>query len=161
MIGERKQNPAAPGFELAELISQEEECRFDHFTQGDALRLGEIMVSISREVSMPFGVEIFLNGMVVFKYMPEGTGRLNDAWMEKKIETVLTTGWSTMRVWATHEAIGVHREGGMLPNNKYVMCGGGFPIFVNGVGVVGAIACSGPGDQAEHEFLVESIRRFR
>ena len=160
MPGKREQNPAVPGFELKELIAQEEQLVFDRFGQNDALRLAEIMISISKECGMAFGIEICLNGMVVFKYMPEGTGRLNDVWMEKKIQTVLLTGWSTMRVWAMHEMIGQKRAGSMLPNEDYVMCGGGFPIRVKGAGVIGAIACSGPGDQNEHELCTEALERF-
>ena len=160
MIGKRKQDPTAPGFEVPELIAQEESLVFDAFTQEDALRLGQIMVDLSREGGLVSAVEVFLNGMVVFKYMPEGTGRLNDVWMEKKIQTVLLTGWSTMRAWAMHEAIGVKRAPSMLPNEEYVTCGGGFPIRVKNAGVIGAVACSGPGDQNEHELCTEALKRL-
>ena len=160
MLGVTEQNPAAPGFELPLLISQEETFVFDSFTQEDALRLGEMMIEISKEHNLAFAVEIYLNGMTVFKKMPEGTGRLNDAWMEKKIKSVLLTGWSTMRIWAMHEMLGQKRNAGMLPNEDYVMCGGGFPIRVKGAGVIGVIACSGPGDQNDHELCVEALKRY-
>jgi len=160
MLGKTEQNPAAPGFELLDLMAQEELYTFDSFTQSDALRLGKLMLAVSEEYGLTSGVEIVLNDMTVFKQMPEGTSRLNDAWMNKKVQTVLLTGWSTMRLWAMHEMIGQKRAGNMLPNEDYVMCGGGFPIRVKGAGVIGAIACSGPGDQNEHELIIEALKRF-
>ena len=160
MFGERENNPAAPGFELPELIEQEEKYVFDSFTQSDALRLGSIMQDICRDYDVSFGCEIYLNGVTVFKSMPEGTGRLNDAWMKRKIDTVLMTGWSTMRLWAFNEMIGVKRVPSIVPTTDYVTCGGGFPIKVKGAGVIGAIASSGPGDQIDHEFCIEALERF-
>ena len=160
MFGERELNPASPGFELPELIEQEEKFVFDHFTQDDALRLGQIMQDICRDYDVSFGCEIYLNGMTVFKSMPEGTGRLNDAWMKRKIETVLLTGWSTMRLWAFHEMIGSKRALSIVPVTDYVAGGGGFPIRVKGAGVIGAIAGSGPGDQIDHEFCIEALERY-
>jgi uncharacterized protein (UPF0303 family) len=160
MLGQREQNPAAPGFELPELIEQEERFVFDHFTQSDALRLGRIMLDICEEYDVSFGCEIYLNGMTVFKSMPEGTGRMNDAWMKRKIDTVLLTGWSTMRLWAFHEMIGSKRAASIVPVSEYVTCGGGFPVKVRGAGIIGAIACSGPGDQIDHEFCIEALERY-
>ena len=160
MFGEREQNPAAPGFELPELIEQEESFVFEHFTQSDALRLGSIMQDICREFDVSFGCEIHLNGMTVYKSMPDGTGRLNDSWMKRKIDTVLLTGWSTMRLWAFNEMIGIKRVPSIVPVTDYVSCGGGFPIRVKGAGLIGAIACSGPGDQMDHEFCIEALERF-
>ena len=160
MLAKMKPNPAEPGFEMAELISQEEAAVFDHFSQKDALALGEVMLEICREYQLTLAIKIVLNGMTVFKYMPEGTGRLNDVWMEKKVNTVLLTGWSTMRFWVMQETIGKKRDNDLRPEGEYAMCGGGFPIRVNGVGVVGAIACSGTFDQEEHLFCVEALKRF-
>lgn len=160
MFGEKENDPMAPGFELPELIEQEERFVFDHFTQSDALKLGKIMQNICTDYDVSFGCEIYLNGITVFKSMPEGTGRLNDAWMKRKIDTVLLTGWSTMRLWAFNEMIGVKRNTSIVPVTDYVSCGGGFPIKVKGTGVIGAIACSGPGDQTDHEFCIEALERF-
>lgn len=160
MFGEREQNPMAPGFELPELIEQEEKFIFDHFTNDDALKLGKIMQDICADYDVSFGCEVFLNGITIFKSMPEGTGRLNDGWMKRKIETVLLTGWSTMRLWAFNEMIGIKRNPSIVPVTDYVTCGGGFPINVKGAGVIGAIAASGPGDQIDHEFCIEALERF-
>ena len=160
MLGKTPQNPASPGFELQDLIAQEEQYVFDSFTQEDARKLGQIMFDICDEYKMSFAFEIFLNNMIVFKYMPEGSGKLNDTWMEKKINTVMLTGWSTMRLWAMQEMIGKKRDIDLLPSGEYAMCGGGFPIRIKGAGLVGALICSGPGDQNDHEFCIEALKRF-
>ena len=160
MLGKTKQSPTEPGFALEDLILQEEKYVFDHFTQSDAGRLGRIMFEVCDEFQMDFAFEIYLNGMIVFKYLPEGSGKLNDVWMDKKIATVMLTGWSTMRVWAMQESIGRKRTVSLLPEENYVMCGGGFPIRVRGAGVTGALVCSGPGDQNDHEFCIEALERY-
>ena len=71
MLGKTEQNPAAPGFELLDLMAQEELYTFDSFTQSDALRLGKLMLAVSEEYGLTSGVEIVLNDMTVFKQMPE------------------------------------------------------------------------------------------
>ena len=47
-----------------------------------------------------------------------------------------------------------------VPAADIVPCGGGFPIYVNGCGVVGVIAVSALGDQADHDFIIDSLDKF-
>lgn len=160
MIGGMEQNPMDPLFTLEEVEAQEEKYRFDSFTQSDAKRLGDIMFQINEDYKMSFAFEIVINGLVVYKYLPEGTGKLNDIWMQKKVDTVMTMRYSTMHYWIATDAIGGKREPSFYPTKDIEMCGGGFPIYVKGAGVIGAIACSGPGDQNDHEFCVEALKRY-
>ncbi|MBR2121385.1 MAG: heme-binding protein [Lachnospiraceae bacterium] len=160
MLGESPQSASEPLFELSELIAQEEKYQFDCFTQKNVRRMGEIMLSICDEYSMDFAIAIYLNGITVFKYLPEGTKRTHDIWLEKKINTVMTMGWSTMRTWAFFDQLGNKRKPEVIPSGEIVFCGGGFPINVKGAGVIGVLAASGPGDQNDHEFLIEALKRY-
>ena len=74
---------------------------------------------------------------------------------------MLTMNMSTMRLWALAEMLGKKRVASFLPAEDIVECGGGFPIKVDGAGIIGAIACSGPGDQNDHEFCVEVLKRYK
>lgn len=161
MLGKMKQSPTDPIFTMDEVIAQEEELVLDSFTRKDVKLLADIMHGINEDYHMSFAFEIYVNELVVYKYLPEGTGKINDLWMEKKINTVMTMNYSTMHYWLFIEAIGGKRKPEFYPADPVVTCGGGFPINVKGFGVIGAIACSGPGDQNDHLFCLEALRRFK
>ena len=161
MLGKSEQNPNEPLFTFDEVLAQEEAYTLDHFTQKDVRRMAEIMFGICDEYQMSFAFSIYLNGVTVFQYLPEGTGKCHAEWMRKKINTVLTMNMSTMRLWALAEMLGKKRVASFLPVEDIVECGGGFPIKVDGAGIIGAIACSGPGDQNDHEFCVEVLKRYK
>ena len=162
MLGKSEQSATEPLFTLEEVIRQEKVCQLDHFTQKDVRKMAEITMSICDEYQMNFAVQIYLNGVTVYKYLPEGTGKLHEIWLQKKIETVLMMGgMSTMRIWAMGHEMGQVRKQDFYPSDNIVQCGGGFPIHVKGVGVIGVLAASGPGDQNDHEFCIEAFRRFK
>lgn len=161
MLGKMEQSPVDPLFTMEEVIAHEEELVLDSFTRKDAKTLADIMFQINEEYQMAFAFEIYLEGMVVYKYLPEGTGKINDLWMERKINTVMTFHYSTMHYWIFSESIGAKRNVSFYPTEPVAMCGGGFPIHVRNVGVIGALICSGPGDQNDHLFCLEALRRFK
>ena len=160
MLGKSEQNPNEPLFTFEEVSAQEEQFVLDHFTQKDVRGMAEIMFEICDEYQMSFAFSIYLNGVTVFQYLPEGTGKCHAEWMRKKINTVMTMGMSTMRLWALGDMLGKKRVPSFLPADDIVECGGGFPIKVNSAGLIGAIACSGPGDQNDHEFCLEVMKRY-
>lgn len=158
----QEQSPKDSLRNLEDMIAQEENCQFDSFSAADAMKLAEIMMENAKELGIPVAMCIYLNGCTVFQYLPEGTGKLNELWMKKKIATVSAFGWSTMRYWTWLETVdGSRRNPEILPVADVVPCGGGFPIAVKGCGVIGVIAVSGPGDQVEHDFIVDCLEKFR
>lgn len=160
MIG-GEQNPLDPMVSAEEIQAEAERFLFDSFTRKDALELGMIMQEKQKGLNMAFSVMIKFNGLVVFQYLPEGTGGLNLAWMEKKIRTVEMMNCSTMALWVGMNARGIKRDPTeLLPISELVMCGGGFPIRLKSGEVVGAVAVSGPGDQNDHFFCVECFDEF-
>ena len=161
MFDKMKQSPTDPLFTMEEVTAQEEELMLDSFTRKDVKRLGDIMHEINREYGVAFAFEIYVNELTAYKFLPEGTGKINDLWMEKKVRTVMTLGYSTMHYWIFTESIGGKRKPDFYPSEDVVMCGGGFPLHVRGAGIIGAIACSGPGDQNDHLFCLEALRRFK
>lgn len=155
-------NPRKSLNKLEDIIAQEEKYQFDHFTQTDAMNLAGIMLDEAKKTEETACFAIYLNHCLVFQYLPEGTGPLNEMWMKRKIHTVLTLRWSTMRYWCWQEtAAGLERGGELWPSEDISVCGGGFPITVKGCGTVGAIAVSGLGDQMEHAFILECLELYR
>ena len=161
MLGKSEQSATEPLFTLEEVIRQEKVCQLDHFTQKDVRKMAEITMSICDEYQMNFAVQIYLNGVTVYKYLPEGTGKLHEIWLQKKIETVLMMGgMSTMRIWAMGHEMGQVRKQDFYPSDNIVQCGGGFPIHVKGVGVIGTITVSGLPQEQDHAFVVGGIREY-
>ena len=157
----REQNPARSMNQLSDIIAQEEKYQFDNFGPGDAIALAKTMMQNETEWGRPVAFRIDLNGYTVFQYLPEGTGRLNARWLDKKANMVVTLGWSTMRLWTWQESEGMMRNPEIFPDAEITPCGGGFPIKVKGCGVVGAIAVTALGDQSEHDFIIDSLEKFR
>ena len=155
-----KQNPAECMRDLDELIAQEEKYRFDRFGPKEVAELGKLMLENEKDWGRPVAFCIWLNGYTAFQYLPEGTGKLNDTWFKKKIAAVTTLSWSTMRYWVWMEKIGLKRVPELVPAADIVPCGGGFPIYVNGIGVVGVIAVSALRDQSDHDFIIDSLEKF-
>ena len=156
----RENNPAKSMNSLEEMIAQEENYQFDAFSAGDAIRLANCMLENEKAWGKTVGFSIFLNGYTVYQYLPEGCGRLNARWLEKKINMVMNLGWSTMRLWTWMESEGQQRNPEIFPDAEITPCGGGFPITVKGCGVVGAIAVTALGDQSEHDFIIDSLEKF-
>ena len=157
--------PAEPeklfGYTPADLAAQEEACRFESFTVGDAVKLGQLLSEISQAEGKSAAVQIEMGGFEVYRSMPEGTGRYNDLWMQKKKNTVKLMNKSTLRLWADMAARGIQCQMSMVPGD-IVCCGGGFPICLKDGTMVGVIAVSGPaGDQYEHELVVRAIKKLQ
>lgn len=146
-----------------EVFDQEKALCFPSFKQEDAIGLAHLMMESMATGAGPFAVIIELNGVRVFQYVPPRTGPYNLLWMERKLFTVKVMEKSTMRVRAEEESKGHDLKlDALAPESELIACGGGFPIVVNGVGMVGQIAVSGPaGDRAEHNFIVESLQKYQ
>ena len=119
------------------LCKQEEELRFEHFDNDDAWKLGKILVKKAKEDKLPIAIDIQINGYQVFRYGFAGTNGFNEIWLQRKINSVNMIHRSTLRI---HYMKSVGQDDlfvdGHLDPDEYSMMGGGFPIYVNGVGVV-------------------------
>ena len=148
-------------FSLEELIAHEEKLVFDAFSADDAMKLAQILLEEQKKDGKMAAIRIVLNGFEVYRYMPEGTGSYNSAWMDKKLSTVQLMGKSTLRLWTEMDLRGVKRKPELLPTSDILFCGGGFPIKLKNGTVIGAVAVSGPaGDAYEHELVVRALEKL-
>ncbi len=151
--------PARPTLEA--LARQEEELVFDRFDEDTAWRLGVQLVEAARAAALPVTIDVRRNGHQLFHAARPGTAPDNDAWVERKVRVVTRFGRSSLRVGEAARQAGTTFEEQMrLDPDAYAAHGGGFPITVRGVGVIGVVTVSGLPQLEDHAFVVEQLRRF-
>ena len=123
----------------AACAEEEERFQFESFSRQDALKLGLKLAEAAREYSAGVAIEITINGLSVFRYFPEGTTLDNSLWLARKARTVTLTGVSS------------------LHPNEYAFGGGGFPLILRGVGMIGVIAVSGLTHMEDHMLVTDTL----
>ena len=147
--------------QLMEQIRQQEEALvFDHFSQADAWKLGQVLYEHCCKAPKPMSMAIYLNGTEVFKYIMEGATANNDVWMRRKKNTVQLMQMSSLRKMYESQYKGWTQEQYGYPVGEYGFVGGGFPLRLRGSGVVGAICVSGLPGEEDHKLLVRAIEDY-
>ncbi|MGN1184066.1 MAG: heme-degrading domain-containing protein [Oliverpabstia sp.] len=148
--------------ELVKVLEMQEEIlQFSSFTNADAWELGNIVVQEAKRLGLTIAVRIRLNnGYTVFQYGMDGTNLLNEQWMTRKENTVKTLEESSLRFCMNLRANQESLEDHFLDPREYAACGGGFPIRVEEVGVIGTIVVSGLDHVSDHDLLVKCISKY-
>lgn len=144
------------------LEEQEQLLRFPKFDHSVAWDLGCFMVARARAQGITIAVSIRMaNGSIVFQYLPEGTNALNEKWMGRKFNTVTLMESSSLRAAFTLEAKGESLQTHTLREEDYALCGGGFPVRIQGMEpVVGVVLASNLYHITDHEFIVGCLRDY-
>lgn len=142
-------------------LDEEKQYQFTSFSHRDALDLGMDLLKVSRERGEVVGIEIRINQVSVFKYLPDGTGKFHEMWLERKSRMAEVMEMSTLRAYAQLEE---NQEDLMkdwfLDPNDYAACGGGFPIRLKDGCVIGSICVSGLPHLKDHALLIDGIKSF-
>ena len=146
---------------IAQLEEQERRLVFRRFTNGDAWAIGSRLVSVATERKLAVTIDIRRNGQQLFHAALDGTAPDNDMWVSRKINVVNRYGSSSLLVGRRLDAAGVvlGPEGG-VDLIDFAAHGGAFPVTIENVGVVGAIAVSGLPSVDDHALVVEIIEEF-
>ncbi|MCR5488245.1 MAG: heme-degrading domain-containing protein [Lachnospiraceae bacterium] len=143
------------------LRMQEEILQFTHFTNKDAYELGKLMAEEAGKRSLAIAISIRLNsGLVLFQAMMDGTTLDNEAWMERKFNTVRRTEVSSLEFYMYLQNSGHTMADKFMDETVYANSGGGFPIRVEDVGVIGVILVSGLNHVQDHDFIVRCLSRY-
>lgn len=146
---------------IAMLEMQEEILQFSHFTNEDAWELGNILVAEAKRRRLPVAVSIRLNnGYTVFQYAADGTNLQNERWMARKQNTVKTLEHSSLHSCMLLRKNEESLEDWFLDAKEYAVCGGGFPIRIEEVGVIGSIIVSGLDHVSDHDLIIKCISRY-
>ncbi len=140
---------------------QEDTLVFEHFDHDDAWNLGKQIIEDAKKDSLSIAAEIWMNGYMVFRYGCNGTNNYNNLWLGRKVNTVNMLGRSTLRVhYMPYVGEDDLSKDAHLDLNVYSNMGGGFPIRVKGIGVIGTLAVSGLTHIQDHQRAVEGIAKY-
>ncbi len=146
---------------LDSIAAEEAELRFTRFTNDDALDLGNAVLEEARRRSAGVVVDVTRGGQQLFHAALEGTTPDNDEWVRRKVNTVLRFGCSSLAM-----SVRCRQEGRTIAElrevalHDYAAAGGGFPIHVTGVGIVGTVTVSGLPQVEDHRLVVDVLRAF-
>ena len=146
---------------LATLARQEEELQFTAFTNETALELGLRLVDTAKRQGKAVAVDICRNDLQLFHYAMSGMSGHNADLIRRKRNVVKRYGRSSYCV-ATHYRIRgmAFDERTKLDPRDCAAEGGGFPLIIKSVGVVGALTVSGMPDVEDHVLIVSELKSF-
>ena len=141
------------------IAAQERELVFARFTNDDAWALGTAFVGVAQERGLPIAVQVSRSGQVLFHAAMPGTTPDNDSWVARKARVVTRFGHSSLYMGQKARDAGkTFEEYFDVPIEEYAFHGGGFPLTISEVGVVGAIVVSGLPQLDDHALVVEVLR---
>lgn len=140
---------------------QEALLRFEHFNSRDAWDLGKLMVeeAITEQAEMAICIRK-LNGYILFQYGSDGTSLNNQAWMQRKFNTVMLNERSSLGMYISSKITGEDVSVHGLDSKSYVFCGGGFPVYVQGVGTVAVVTVSNLPHVEDHRFITNCLSKY-
>ncbi len=144
-----------------DLQREEERLSFHTFSRADALKLGLILNKKSQIYPDPVGIEITINGLVVFRFFADGVRADTALWLQRKRRSVELMQMSTLRFRYWLEMKDKTLADRKINPDDFADVGGGYPVLLHGTGMIGSICISGlPNHVNDHELLVESITQL-
>jgi len=147
--------------DLAHVIHQEAELRLPQFDYDDAWKLGVLLrdLAVSRNHALVIDIRRFGQPpQPLFYSALPGTTPDNARWVERKSNVVARFHRSSYQVGLYLAQHGLtFTEKYALPEADYAAHGGGFPLHVTNVGVIGSVTVSGLPQREDHNLVVEGL----
>ncbi|GCE31795.1 UPF0303 protein [Dictyobacter alpinus] len=146
---------------LQDLLQQEEEIQFSHFSNELALEVGLALLKDAKTLSKPVAIDITRNGLQLFHFAMEGTAIDNGEWIRRKNNVVNRFSHSSFYIGTSlKNAEKTLEEKYLISSQEYAAHGGAFPLIIRGIGPVGTVTVSGLPQQEDHELVVRVLRQF-
>lgn len=147
--------------DIQRIAEQERRLVLPSFDEATAFEIG---VAIrKRGLAEGLGIVIDIRTFdrpLFYAALPGSTGS-NPDWARRKINTVRRFLKSTYRnVLEQQRPDRTFKVGEGIDISDYVLAGGGFPVTVKGVGIIGAIAVSGLPERQDHAVVVDALCDF-
>jgi uncharacterized protein (UPF0303 family) len=141
--------------ELARVTEQERLLHFKSFGLATAWKLGTQLKAAAEARGVAVAIEVRLLRETSFYCAMPGTTPENGDWVRRKRNTVELLQRSSYSVYLSlaHEGLTLEQKMG-LALRDYAFHGGSVPIYVDGVGCVGAATISGLPQREDHELVV-------
>jgi len=144
--------------DIALIKRQETELVFAEFNELVAHELGERIRERALREKLVIVADIrTFDRQLYFMSLP-GTTADNAEWVRRKANLVQRVQKSSYRAVLENKTDADHflpRRG--LDNADFVLAGGGFPLRVKGVGVIGCITVSGLHERDDHQVAVDAV----
>ena len=146
---------------MNELVKEQAGLDLSAFDYAAAWILGLRLRDMAEERKLPVGIEVSHGATPVFCLLMPGATSDNLDWLRRKRAVALRFHHSSlyMRLLCESKSVDFHTRY-RLPREDFAASGGGVPILVSGVGVVGAVAVSGLPDVEDHQLVIEALRSF-
>jgi len=154
------QTPQVTGdLSYAQRLAEAESLQRASFTLVDAVRLGQSVTELALVDQLPITIEVRHGARVAYRAALPGSTVDNDSWLARKAAVVLRYELPTLAVRVRYEERGLDfNEATGLPFSEFAAHGGGIPIIVTGVGLVGILGVSGLPQVEDHDLGVRCLR---
>ena len=144
--------------DIERIAAQERRLVFSRFDEETAFALGSAIRARGLVERWPIVVEIRTFDRPLFYAALPGSTADNANWARRKFNVVRHFGRSTYRMVLEQKSPDRALKTGFgLSVSDYVLAGGGFPVTVQGAGVIGAIMVSGLPERQDHGVIVEAL----
>ena len=144
--------------DIHRIEAQERRLQFAAFDSAVAWQIALYLRKRGEAASLGIVVDIGLWSLPLVSFALPGATLANYDWVRRKRNTVRTFAKSSYAVGLTLE-----RDGDTLPVRQglelkdYAIHGGGFPLHMEGMGVIGSIVVSGLPQRDDHELAVTAV----
>ena len=143
--------------------AEEKELKFREFSSETALAVGMALIEEAKNRNNKICIDIAIAGRRLFHYSSDGNAVSNDIMIERKKNTAMHTGHSSL--WAHYmlEDCGMNiKEKWALEPSEYAQVGGAFPIRLeNCQTAIGTITCSGFNHEQDHSIIIDVCRKLK
>ena len=150
------------GYTSDQLSAELAELELPSFSAAEAVALGLLATDRAITEQLAIIIEVHHLGRLAYRAALPGSIPDSDDWILRKRRTVERYQRSTLATKVKYEERGTtFNEATGLSELEYAAHGGGMPIIVAGVGVVGGFYASGLPEVEDHRFLVACLRDLR
>jgi uncharacterized protein (UPF0303 family) len=144
--------------DISKIIAQEKALRFKAFAEDEAWALGAQMHAAAEAAKLPMVIDIRIGARPLFYVALAGTTPENPDWVRRKVNTVMRFHKSSYLVGLEYKSRGAAFDASRgIDVKDHADAGGGFPIHIEGTGVVGSITVSGIPQREDHGFVVQQL----
>lgn len=144
--------------DIAKIAEQEKRLVLTTFDEATAFAIGSAIRERGLAEKHPIVVQISVWDRLLFYAALPGSSSSNFDWVRRKINVVKMFQKSTYRlVLEKDRPDRTFRPGDGLSPSDYVLAGGGFPVTIKDVGVVGVIGVSGLPERQDHAVIVDAL----